>query len=164
MVIILHNDKNIDFHKKISISSPKNSLLKVLSEKRRRGRHGNKKYDEGVGCGRTNQQLDLYIRVCALVMHYFTRSTSLKCTPVKFRVTLIHQYKLNVYNSPESWISIIKISKIIYKFKMIKNWNIIIYRKLCYIESSFINWISLYKLHVKYQEQKEYRGRNKHSV
>ena len=96
VVIILHNDKNIDFHKKISISSPKNSLLKVLSEKRRRGRHGNKKYDEGVGCGRTNQQLDLYIRVCALVMHYFTRSTSLKCTPVKFRVTLIHQNKLNV--------------------------------------------------------------------
>ena len=29
-----------------------------------------KKYDEGVGCGRTNQQIDLHICVCA-PMHLF---------------------------------------------------------------------------------------------
>ena len=74
------------------IFSPKIIFLKVLTqEKRRRGGTtediGNKIYDEGVGCGSTNQQLDLYIRVCTLVMHYFTRSTCVKCNRVTLRVT-----------------------------------------------------------------------------
>ena len=73
------------------IFSPKNILLKVLTQEKRRRRGTedieNKIYDEGVGCGSTNQQLDLYIRVCTLVMHYFTRSTCVKWNRVTLRVT-----------------------------------------------------------------------------
>ena len=47
--------------------SPKTVLLKVLSEEKIVGEEDmeKKKYDEGVGCGRTNQQIDLHMCVCS---------------------------------------------------------------------------------------------------